>query len=59
MGCEHWPWVIVESDTPAQHLIQDPLEEQTATHFSTVAWETPWTEESGRLQSMGLKDSQT
>ena len=30
-----------------------------ATHFSTVAWETPWTEESGRLQSMASKDSQT
>ena len=24
-----------------------------ATHFSTLAWKIPWTEESGRLQSMG------
>ena len=31
-------------------LIQeDPLEEETATHSSTLAWETPWTEESGGL----------
>ena len=39
--------------------MQDPPEEEMATHFSTVAWETPWTEESGRLQSMASKDSQT
>ena len=25
-----------------------------ATHFSTLAWKIPWTEEPGRLQSMGL-----
>ena len=25
-----------------------------ATHSSTLAWKTPWTEEPGRLQSMGL-----
>ena len=31
-------------------LIQeDPLEEEMATHSSTLAWETPWTEESGGL----------
>jgi len=26
-----------------------------ATHYSILAWEIPWTEESGRLQSMGLQ----
>ena len=26
-----------------------------ATHSSTLAWEIPWTEEPGRLQSMGLQ----
>ena len=26
-----------------------------ATHFSILAWKIPWTEEPGRLQSMGLK----
>ena len=29
----------------------DPLEEETATHSSTLAWKIPWTEEPGRLQS--------
>ena len=32
---------------------EDPLEEEMATHFSTLAWKIPWTEEPGRLQSMG------
>ena len=31
----------------------DPLEKGKATHSSILAWRTPWTEESGRLQSMG------
>ena len=30
------------------------MEEETATHSSTLAWKIPWTEEPGRLQSMGL-----
>ena len=30
-----------------------PLEEGMATHFSIFAWEIPWTEELGGLQSMG------
>ena len=29
------------------------LEKATAAHSSTLAWEIPWTEEAGRLQSMG------
>ena len=29
---------------------QYPLEKEMATHFSTLAWETPWIEESGGLQ---------
>ena len=32
----------------------DPLEKEMATHFSIVDWRIPWTEEPGRLQSMGL-----
>ena len=32
---------------------EDPLEESTATHSSTLAWKIPWTEEPGRLQSLG------
>ena len=29
------------------------LEKEMATHSSTFAWKIPWTEETGRLQSMG------
>ena len=32
---------------------QDPLEKEMASRSSTLAWEIPWTEEPGRLQSMG------
>ena len=32
---------------------EDPLEKEMATHSSTLAWKMPWTEEPGRLQSMG------
>ena len=39
--------------TWVQPLVQeDPLEKQMATHYSTLAWEIPWTEEPGRLQSV-------
>ena len=32
---------------------EDPLEEETTTHPSILAWRIPWTEEAGRLQSRG------
>ena len=32
---------------------EDPLEEEMAAHSSIFVWRTPWTEEPGRLQSMG------
>ena len=32
---------------------EDPLEKEMVTHSSTLAWKIPWTEEPGRLQSMG------
>ena len=32
---------------------EDPLEEEMATHSSIVAWRISWTEEPGRLESMG------
>ena len=32
---------------------EDPLEEGMETHSSTLAWRIPWTEEPGRLQSIG------
>ena len=31
----------------------DPLEKEAATHASILAWEIPWTQEPGGLQSMG------
>ena len=34
---------------------EDPLEEGMATHSSILAWRIPWTEDPGRLQSMGLQ----
>ena len=37
---------------------EDPLEEEMATHSSILAWEIPWTEETGGLHSVGLQ-SQT
>ena len=43
-------------ETPVRFLGQeDPLEKEMATHSSTLAWKIPWTEEPGRLQSMGLQ----
>ena len=41
-------------ETWVQFLSQeDPLEEEMVTCSSTLAWKIPWTEEPGRLQSMG------
>ena len=34
---------------------EDPLEKEVATHSSILAWRISWTEESGRLQSMGTQ----
>ena len=37
----------------------DPLEKKMAPYSSILAWEIPWTEESGGIQSMGLQKSWT
>ena len=34
---------------------EDPLKKERATHSNIIAWEIPWTEEPGGLQSMGLQ----
>ena len=34
---------------------ENPMAEEMATHSSFLAWKVPWTEEPGRLQSMGLQ----
>ena len=53
---------LVNSNVPAMQETQawspgqdDPLEKEMATHSSILAWEIPWTEEPGRLQSVGLQ----
>ena len=37
--------------------LEDPLEKEMAIHSSIPAWEIPWTEEPGGLQSMGSEKS--
>ena len=41
---ETWVWLLGQ---------EDPLEKEMATHSNILAWEIPWTEEPGGLQSMG------
>jgi len=36
---------------------EDSLRKEMATHSSILAWRIPWTEEPGRLQSVGLQES--
>ena len=52
----------MEKNPPAMDEMQvhslgqeDPLGKETATHSSILAWESLWTEEPGRLESMGLQ----
>jgi len=43
-----------KQETQVQTLgLEDPLEEEMATHSSILVWKIPWTEEPGGLQSMG------
>ena len=47
-------------ETPVRSLGgEDSLEEGMATHSSILAWRIPWTEEPGRLQSMGHTELDT
>ena len=39
------------------YIWEDPQEKEMATHSTVLAWRIPWTEEPGRLQSMGLQES--
>ena len=47
---EMWVWFLDQ---------EDPLEKEMATHSTILAWEIPWTEESGGLQSMGWQELDT
>ena len=44
--CRTWVWSLSR---------EDPLEKEMATHSRILAWRTPWTEEPGGLQSIGLQ----
>ena len=47
-------------ETQVQSLGQeDPLEKEMAIHSRILAWKIQWTEETGRLQSMGSQESDT
>ena len=52
-------WSVVKNppvnagDTGLISRLEDPLEKEMATHSSIFVWEIPWTEEPGKLQSMG------
>ena len=67
MGClAHWASLVAQmvknlpavQETQVRSLGWEDLEKGTATHSSVLAWRIPWTEEPGRLQSMGSQ-SQT
>ena len=52
--------LLVMQETRVQSLSgEDPLERKMATYSSILAWEIPWREEPGGLQSTGLQKSQT
>ena len=54
-----WRIRLPMQETRVQSLGQeDPLEKEMATHSSILAWEIPWTEKPGRLQSMVSQRSQ-
>ena len=46
-------------ETQVRSLRQEDPEKEMATHSSTLAWKVPWTEEPGRLQSLGRKELDT
>ena len=49
------PWGCKESVTTEWLSLSNVLEKEMAIHSSTIAWKIPWTEEPGRLQSMGFQ----
>ena len=46
-------WKGKSKTVTVDNMILYILEKEMATHSSTIAWKIPWTEEPGRLQSMG------
>ena len=66
MDREAW-WAAVHGVAKSRTRLSDltftfhfyALEKEMATHSSILAWEIPWTEKPGGLQSMGSQKSQT
>ena len=51
-------YLLAMQETPGRCLgREDPLEKETSTHSSILAWRSPWTEEPGRLEPMRLQES--
>ena len=56
MGLSRLWQLVMDRETWLRSLgREDPLEKEMATHSSALAWEVPWTEEPGGLQSVGLQ----
>ena len=64
ISLNEWASLVAQKvkNLPAMHKTrvlslgqEDSLEEGLATHSSILAWRIPWTEEPGRLQSLGLQ----
>ena len=51
--------LAVQRAYPLIGEVRYQVEKAMAPHFSTLAWKVPWTEEPGRLQSMGVAKSWT
>ena len=64
-----FPSSLVVKNPPAMQVMQemwiqslgqeDPLKKEMAIHSTIPVWEIPWTEDSGRLQSMGSQELDT
>ena len=54
-----FPWWLSDKESACQcrrpRFREEPLEKEMTTHFSILAWEIPWAEKPGGLQSMGLQ----
>ena len=53
LGCDSWVIRHLQSNIWAINQSVNSGEKAMAAHSSTLAWKIPWTEEPGRLQSMG------
>ena len=55
---KNWPVMQETQEAWVQSLGgEEPLEEEMANHSSILAWKIPWTEEPGRLQSIGRSEA--